>query len=202
VTHPPEPVPTPQPAGVGTTTEMPAVPVAPTVGPQQVGTPAAPATEEYPPPIPPAQPGAADVVPGLSEAPPAQPVSSRRFSYGPRAQRNLTGLALVTLAVVLLLIGLTLPFGGASLWARIPLWSLFALVVTVLGVLAFVPDAPGRTRVPARTGWQVAVGGFVGLAVFWLLVALPDVATDRGFVLTAALAALAGALWIAPGRSR
>jgi hypothetical protein len=73
---------------------------------------------------------------------------------------------------------------------------------TVLGGLAFVPDAPGRTRVPARTGWQVAAGGFVGLAVFWLLVALPDVATDRGFVLTAALAALAGALWTAPSRSR
>jgi hypothetical protein len=38
--------------------------------------------------------------------------------------------------------------------------------------------------------------------VFWVLVVLPRVDSDRGFVLTAALAALGAALWIAPGRSR
>ena len=61
------------------------------------------------------------------------------------------------------------------------------------------PALPGGGRFTA--GWRVAAGGLVGLAVFWLLVVLPVVATDRGFVLTAALASLGGALWIAPRRS-
>jgi hypothetical protein len=38
----------------------------------------------------------------------------------------------------------------------------------------------------------------VGLAVFWLLVVLPVVASDRGFLLTAALGALGAALWVGP----
>ena len=53
-------------------------------------------------------------------------------------------------------------------------------------------------RVRSGSAWRVAAGGLVGLAVFWLLVVLPVVATDRGFVLTAALAALGGALWVGP----
>ena len=46
----------------------------------------------------------------------------------------------------------------------------------------------------------MAAGGLVGLVVFWLLVVLPVADTDRGFLLTAALAALGAALWIAPSR--
>jgi hypothetical protein len=40
------------------------------------------------------------------------------------------------------------------------------------------------------------------VAVFWVLVVLPRVDSDRGFWLTAALAALGAALWVAPSRSR
>ena len=46
--------------------------------------------------------------------------------------------------------------------------------------------------------WRIAAGGLVGLAVFWLLVVLPVVASDRGFLLTAALARLGAALWVGP----
>ena len=62
------------------------------------------------------------------------------------------------------------------------------------------PDRAGN-RSRSGPAWRIAAGGLVGLAVFWLLVVLPVVASDRGFVLTAALAALGGALWIGPRRS-
>jgi hypothetical protein len=105
------------------------------------------------------------------------------------------GLALVVLAVVLLQLGLTRDPGGGSYWSAVPLWSAFATVCALLGFAAFYP-AGDRQR--SAVAWRVAAGGLVGVAVFWLLVVLPVVDTDRGFLLTAALAALGGALWIAP----
>ena len=57
-------------------------------------------------------------------------------------------------------------------------------------------------RLRPDAAWKVAAGGLTGLAVFWVLVVLPRVDSDRGFVLTAALAALGAALWVAPGRGR
>jgi len=109
----------------------------------------------------------------------------------------LAGLALVVLAVVLLEVGLGREVGGESYWSVVPLWSAFATLCTLLGFVAFFP-AGDRQR--SAVAWRVAAGGLVGVAVFWLLVVLPVVDTDRGFLLTAALAALGGALWIAPLR--
>ena len=42
----------------------------------------------------------------------------------------------------------------------------------------------------------------LALAVFWLLVVLPIVASDPGFLVTAALLALGGALWLGPAKDR
>jgi hypothetical protein len=109
------------------------------------------------------------------------------------------GPLLVVLALALLELGLIRGFGGESYWSGVPLWSGFATVCTVLGFAAFAAVLPGGGRLAG--GWRIGAGGLVGLAVFWLLVVLPVVATDRGFVLTAALAALGGALWVAPRSS-
>jgi hypothetical protein len=119
----------------------------------------------------------------------------------PRDRAALGGLGLVLLSVVLLELGLTLRFGGESYWSAVTLWSAFATVCAVLGLLAFAAFYPAGNRLRSGPAWRVGAAGLVGLAVFWLLVVLPTVATDRGFVLTAALAALGGALWIGP-RSR
>lgn len=116
----------------------------------------------------------------------------------PRDRTALLGLGLALLAVVLLELGLALRFGTQSYWSAVPLWSAFATLCAALGVVAFVASAAGRA--PARTLWRIGAGGLVGLAVFWVLVVLSVVATDRGFLLTAALGALGGALWVGPGR--
>ena len=143
--------------------------------------------------------------------PPLRPEDGR--SGGPRSSATrparardraaTTALGLAVLALVVLQLGLTLRFGGATrLWNAVPTWSAFA---TVAALLLVVPAVAGMRRTAggaARTAWQVAAGGAIGLAVFWVLLALPLGASDRGFTLTAALALAGGAVWLSPGRER
>src|SRR3954464_365289 len=142
-----------------------------------------------------------------------QGTAKKRRTRGKLDRKALAGLVLAALSVVLLELGLTLGFGGESYWSTGTLWSAFATVAGAPGVLAVAPVSPGAAALgllafaafyPAgnrsRSGpaWRVAAAGVVGLAVFWLLVVLPDVDTDRGFLLTAALGCLGVALWIGP----
>jgi hypothetical protein len=172
------------------------------------GTPPVPqsATPAPPPPVPPRQVAdAPDAAPQTAPGPmwpqtleaeePARPGKRRRVR-APRDRAALIGLGLVVLSVVLLELGLTLDFGNESYWSTVPLWSAFATVCAVLGFAAFAGSVPGAARLASGPGWRIAAGGLVGLALFWLLVVLPVVASDRGFVLTMSLAALGGALWI------
>ena len=127
--------------------------------------------------------------------PPRRPRSSEE-----RAARLGTGLA--ALSLLLLQLGLLVGFGEAPLWSTVTLWSVFATLATLLGALPFAGRfLPGAPLGP-DAAWKVAAGGLTGTAVFWVLVVLPRVDSDRGFVLTAALAALGAALWVAPGRTR
>jgi hypothetical protein len=166
------------------------------------------ATPAPPPPVPPRPVTAEQAGPGTDEAPGAGPIwpdtldmdepeprAARRIRT-PRDRATLIGIALVLLSVVLLELGLTVHFGAESYWSTVPLWSAFATVCAILGLGAFAGSLPGAGRLGSGPGWRIAAGGLVGLAVFWLLVVLPVVASDRGFVLTMALAALGGALWI------
>lgn len=125
--------------------------------------------------------------------------AEKRLRIGaPRDRAAVLGLGLAVLAFVLLELGLAIRFGTQSYWSAVPLWSAFATLCAAVGVVALAASAAGRAR-PA-TLWRVGAGGLVGLAVFWVLVVLSVVATDRGFLLTAALGALGAALWAGPGR--
>jgi hypothetical protein len=112
------------------------------------------------------------------------------------------GIGVAVLAFVLLELGLVLGFGTRSLWSAIPLWSAFATVTALLALLVFVagPSSGSPAREASGVVRGAAAGGLAGVAVFWLLVVLPDAASNRGFVLTAALACLLAGVWI--GRRR
>jgi hypothetical protein len=133
-----------------------------------------------------------------SEAPPERP--GKRRVRAPRDRAAALGLGLAVLSLALLEVGLLLAFGTESYWSAVTLWSAFATVCGVLGVLAFAAAYPSGTRIRSGAVWRIAAAGLVGLAVFWILVVLPVVASDRGFLLTAALGALGAALWVGPGR--
>ena len=173
-----------------------------------------------PPPAPPAQPAPtpdADPAPSPAAPPTAGgPVwpdtlesdllesgdaGKRRKDRRVGAPRDRTAalrLGLAVLALVLLELGLALGFGTQSYWSAVPLWSGFATLCAAVGVVASVVASARPAR--AGTFWRIGAGGLVGLAVFWVLVVLSVVATDRGFLLTAALGALGAALWIGSGR--
>jgi hypothetical protein len=165
------------------------------------------ATPAPPPPVPPRQVAdAPDAVAPATAPGPVWPETLDAHSAGRpgkkpriRAARDrgaLIGIVLVVLSVALLELGLTMDFGEESYWSAVPLWSAFATVCAVLGFAAFAAWVPGAARLASGPGWRIAAGGLVGLALFWLLVVLPVVASDRGFVLTMSVAALGGALWI------
>jgi len=145
-------------------------------GPPVAG-PAAPPVDEVPG-------GTREFVVDLTDEP-----RERRPAAGVRA----TALLLGVVASVVLEIGLLLHGGTTSLWTRTPLWSAFASLAVVAGLAGIAARLAGN-RPAAR---PVALAGSAGLAVFWLLVVLPTADTDRGFVLTAALACLIGAVWTA-----
>jgi hypothetical protein len=155
-------------------------------------------------------PGAGTPSPEAAEHPLGLPLTadeSPRRERTPRTPRTpqeraaLLGTGLTALSFVLLQLGLTLGFEEASLWATVPLWSVFATLAALLGVLPFAGRMLPAARLRTDAAWKVAAGGLTGVAAFWVLVVLPRVDSDRGFVLTAALAALGAALWVAPSRS-
>jgi hypothetical protein len=125
-----------------------------------------------------------------------------RRVHGDRAgnRQALIGLGLAVLSVVLLEVGLLLGFGELSLWSTVTLWSAFATACGVLALVAFAAFYPAGNHLRSAAMWRIAAAGLVGLSVFWVLVVLPFVASDRGFVLTAALGCLGAALWIGPRR--
>lgn len=169
----------------------------PLAGPAPGTPPAAPAAEpgrDAPPTVPaPSWPESLDA----DEPAPAPPKRPR----SPRDLAAITGPALAVLALAVLEVGLLVSFGSVSYWSAVPLWSAFATAATVVALLAFVAFYPARNRLRPSAVWRLAAGGLVGLAVFWVLVVLPEVASDRGFVLTAALACLGGAVWVGPRRN-
>jgi hypothetical protein len=163
-----------------------------------------PATTPPPPPPPPAHVTPVTdgpVWPATLEADevPGDPRRTRRIR-APQDRAAVLGLGLAVLALVLLELGLALHFGTRSYWSAVPLWSAFATLCAALGVLALAAAFPSGSRLRSNAVWRIGVAGLVGLAVFWLLVVLAVVATDRGFLLTAALGALGAALWVGPGR--
>jgi hypothetical protein len=153
-----------------------------------------------PPPVPPTAPHpspagtghATGPVDGLPDPPPAVRAAPRQRAA--RDRRTVAALALAAVAVVLLELGLGLRFGTESLWSAVTLWSAFGSGCALLVLSAL---AVGREGAAAR----LAAAGVAGVGAFWLLVVVPGVASDRGFLLTAAPACLAAALWLG-GRPR
>jgi len=199
------PAPAPAPAAAPVAAPQPTGPVDFVPGLPGLGTPPVPPPATTTPPVPtPAPPASAPAEagpPGPSwpetlESGAATPGPSRhlRGARGALGRTALLALGLATLALVLVLLGLSLRFGEETLWSTIPLWSAFATLCAALGVLGFAPIHPGG-RTGTDSAWRLAAAGLLGLAVFWLLVVLPNADTDRGFLFTAALGALGAALW-------
>jgi hypothetical protein len=187
--------------GAGILPPPPPVAAAPPPAPPIVAP--APAAEAGPAAPPTAPVASAADEPGWPHSldPDPAPPATRTGSGRPADRRALLGLGLAALAVVLLELGLLLRFDSEPLWSTVTLWSAFATASAVLALVAFAAFYPAGNRLRSGAIWRIAAAGLVGLSVFWVLVVLPVVASDRGFVLTAALGCLGAALWIGPRRN-
>ncbi|NYJ05495.1 hypothetical protein [Petropleomorpha daqingensis] len=162
---------------------------------------ATPIAAPLPPPPAPAAPQQSHQTEPVERVPGPPPADRTVVSATRRPRRRpggLIGLGLGVAAVALLEVGLLRgPGHGASFWHTVPLWSAFATVAALVGVLASVARG---ARAGSDRSWRISAAGLCGLAVFWVLVVLPVGGTDRGFLLTAALGCLGVSLWLAPGR--
>lgn len=202
VTPPQHAAPTPQPAPPPVPPPAPPPPV----WPETLADDPAPPTRPAPVADGVQPTGPVDFVPGLPGAGSTEAQPRRRFRRpagvpGAAPDRSaLAGVGLAALSVVLLQLGLAQDDG--RLWSAVTLWAVFATAATVLGLVALGARVAAPARVPAGTVTRVAGAAVLALAVFWLLVVLPIVASDPGFLVTAALLALGGALWVGPARER
>lgn len=97
-------------------------------------------------------------------------------------------------APLLVLVAVLIPFDDVPLLDNV-LWSLWALAAAALQALPALGLGGSDER-----RWTIAAVGTGGLALYWLLVSLPTVATSSGFLVTAATAAAGAGVLTMPGR--
>ena len=94
-------------------------------------------------------------------------------------------------------IGISVPEGGQNAWHTVKAWGGVALVAAAL---TFAPSVGSALRLTAYRAWQVAAAGAAGLALYWVLFVLPDIAKNTSLITTLGVAAGIVVAWIAPGR--
>jgi hypothetical protein len=94
-------------------------------------------------------------------------------------------------------IGISVPEDGQNAWHTVKAWGGVALVAAAL---TFAPAVWSAMRLSAYRAWQVAAGGAAGLALYWVLFVLPDIAKNTSLITTLGVAAGIVVAWIAPGR--
>jgi hypothetical protein len=100
-------------------------------------------------------------------------------------------------ALVLLVLGLSIPEDDVYGW-EVGAWAVFAVACALAVFL--VPLSGAALNLTPDRAWRVAAAAAGGLFVFWLLIVVPQITDNTSFLVTAATAAAAGAVWLAPGR--
>lgn len=123
---------------------------------------------------------------------------------GPNATtpaRSLAGLrSILQLAVpVLVIVALLLTEDGAetNAFEDVTAWSIFAVVMALLQLAPLVGGALGLDKASA---WSVGAVGTAGLVGYWVIIVLPGVSSNAGFMLTLATACAVIGCWLSPGR--
>ncbi len=132
-------------------------------------------------------PGAPGV--GFAGTPPGGSLADR---YTPDGLRRAAQIA----CPILVLIGLSWPEGGETGWSRYLLWAVFAAVAAI-GQLSSITKS--ATSSPSQA-WTVAALCTGALLVYWVLIVLPEITSNGGFLQTLGVGAAATSLWLTPRR--
>lgn len=129
--------------------------------------------------------------------PPPGPWPGSRHSQAPGANPlNGSGLrtACVIGSILAMGLGLSVPFNSSMAWASTSVWAAFAMIGALLQI-AFLQ----RPVVPQRN-WTIGAVGTGALVVFWVLVGLPQVSSNEGFLMMLSTVLGIAAAWLSPGR--
>lgn len=95
---------------------------------------------------------------------------------------------------VLMVIALAVAENGRRGYTDWTLWALFATVA------ALVQLAPLVVKGDPQRSWTTGAIGVVALIGYWVVIVLPGIDTNTGFLQTFAVAAAAVGCWLTPGR--
>lgn len=100
---------------------------------------------------------------------------------------------------VLVVVALLLTENGATsnAFEDLTAWSIFAVVMALLQLAPLLGGAMGLDQ---STAWTVGAIGTAGLVGYWVIIALPGVSSNAGFLLTLAAACALIGCWLSPGR--
>jgi hypothetical protein len=101
--------------------------------------------------------------------------------------------------IILVLLGLSVPFDSTNGWSAHTAWAIFAALAAIVAVTPLVTSSGDR---PPRTVFNIGAAGAAGLFAYWLLLVLPSVGSNEGFVLTVGTALAVAAVWWSPTRPR
>lgn len=102
-------------------------------------------------------------------------------------------------AVVLVLLGLSIPFNSGNAWSTHTAWAVFAVLAALVCTVPMLLRGSGRS---ARSLWSIGAAGAAGVLAYWVLLVLPSVGSNQGFVLTLAAALGVFSSWASPLRPR
>lgn len=95
-----------------------------------------------------------------------------------------------------MLLGLSWPESGDTGWSNYLLWAVFAAVASI-GQLSSI--AKSATSSPSQA-WTAAALCTGALLVYWVLIVLPTITSNGGFLQTLGVGAAATSLWLTPRR--
>jgi hypothetical protein len=96
-------------------------------------------------------------------------------------------------APLLLVLGLSLPENDIVGWSSYLAWAIFAVAVSAIPLLA-LPIA--RSTGSDQRAWPIIVLATAGLVAYWVIVVLPGVTSNTGFLQTAGVGCGCAATWL------
>lgn len=126
----------------------------------------------------------------------ASPESATAGAAGSRVGLRAVLQLVVPILVVTALL-LTEDGADTNAFEDITAWSIFAVVMALLQLAPLAGQAVGMQR---ATAWTVGAVGTVGLLGYWVIIVLPGVSSNAGFLLTLAAACAVIGCWLSPGR--
>ena len=116
--------------------------------------------------------------------PPAQQVSNRAAAL----------VAARTAGLVVVALGLSVPFDDTSMWSTTLAWSILAALASLVALIAGLSGTSPTARL-------VGLGATAALLAHWVLVALPGVGSNAGFCLTLGTGTIVAAAWFQWGKT-